>query len=276
MQPTKIIITLLAFIIFGIVVGSNLSVMMTVVMLNQPTVALPIGIWLAIAVGFGLLSSSSIQLLIFLQRRSLTKKIIQLQTRLQAQDEAIFSFTEPQEPKPASVPEQPKTPPKRERFSFRKTPRESEANVTNQPPAKPVVPQADDWDDAPKANRQLDWDDIPPSEPKTSVNSRSTVEPDRVNSKYSQNREPEFGPIDEVYDADFRLIQPPYKEQLEPEKFRYVEEDDEDEYAEEYNLPEPLKPKQYNRQNDRDDEDWGFDFDEEPQQNKPSKKNKYL
>ena len=90
----KIIITLLVLISLGIVVGSNLLPTMTVVILNQPTVVLPIGLWLIIAIGAGLLSSSLIQLLISVDRRLLKRQIQQLQSRPQ-QDEDTFTYTSP-------------------------------------------------------------------------------------------------------------------------------------------------------------------------------------
>ena len=89
----KIVIALLVPILLGIVVGSNLSSVMTIVILNQPTIALPIGVWLLIAVGLGLLSSSLIQVGIWIDRRLLKRQIRQLQTRLQRSDEDIFTYT---------------------------------------------------------------------------------------------------------------------------------------------------------------------------------------
>jgi hypothetical protein len=53
----KIIIALLVPILLGIVVGSNLSPSIAIVILNQPTISLPIGVWLLVAIGLGLLSS---------------------------------------------------------------------------------------------------------------------------------------------------------------------------------------------------------------------------
>ena len=116
MRSIKIIIALIILVTLGLVVGSNLSVLMPVVVLNQPTVALPIGVWLIISIALGILSSSAIQLLLFLQRRTLTKKVRQLQTRLQEQDEDIFTYTSPTDNQPAAEPAE-TIPMPRNRFS---------------------------------------------------------------------------------------------------------------------------------------------------------------
>jgi hypothetical protein len=286
----KIILILLVLVLFGVMVGSNLSVMMTVVVLNQPTMALPIGIWLVIAVGLGLISSISIQLLLFLQRRSATKKIRQLQTRLQERDEDFFTYTSSPEANPEAKSAQKTEPPlsSRNRFSFRRTrtqptPNQSDVNNPSPTPTKPSsIIDDDDWEDEPRSNRQLDWDDVPPPQTQTPRASTkapiysnfNSTEPQREESRSTQNRSPEIARNDEVYDADFRLIQPPYKQPPEEaEELEYI--DQEDEYAEEYPTPinsdEPTFTKQSNRQKDLDLEDWGFDFDDEDAEVNPAK-----
>jgi hypothetical protein len=262
MRSLKITISLLTLVTLGIVVGSNLSELMAVVVLSQPTVALPIGLWLIIAIGLGILSSSLIQFLLFLQRRSLTKKLRQLQQRLQEQDEDIFTYRSAT-PEDSIEPEVPDSPTQRNRFSFGR----QREPVRAEPRSKSSIENdVNDWEDEPRSNRQLDWDDVPPrSQPADYANPRP------VESRFTSNREPELARTDEVYDADFRLIQPPYK-QVQPESEYSEYEEDEEEFEPPATVKEPKFTDRSNRQNDRlDDEDWGFDFDEEESRTSKSK-----
>jgi hypothetical protein len=280
MRSLKITIALLTLVTLGIVVGSNLSELMAVVVLSQPTVALPIGLWLLIAIGLGLLSSSAIQLLLFLQRRSLSKKVRQLQQRLQEQDEDIFTYRSAA-PEDLTETEVPNPQIKRNRFSFRRKrePVSSESTSTSPRSTLPIENDVNDWEDEPRSNRQLDWDDVPAptaQPPRTQPATYSNPRP--VESRFTSTREPELARTDEVYDADFRLIQPPYKQaQPEYEEPEYAEDEDELEYDEaEFEPPATVKEPKFtdrsNRQSDRaDDEDWGFDFDEEESRNSKSK-----
>jgi hypothetical protein len=277
MRSLKITIALLTLVTLGIVVGSNLSELMAVVILSQPTVALPIGLWLMIAIGLGLLSSSSIQLLLFLQQRSLSKKVRQLQQRLQEQDEDIFTYRSAA-PADLAETEVPNPQIKRNRFSFRRKrePVSSEPIFTSPRSTSPIEDDVNDWEDEPRSNRQLDWDDVPPPAPQPSRTQPAAYSnPRPVESRFASTREPELARTDEVYDADFRLIQPPYKQaQTEAE---YAEDEDELEYDEEEfeppaNAKEPKFTDRSNRQSDRlDDEDWGFDFEEEESRTSKSK-----
>jgi hypothetical protein len=280
MRSLKITITLLTLVTLGIVVGSNLSELMAVVVLSQPTVALPIGLWLMIAIGLGLLSSSAIQLLLFLQRRSLNKKVRQLQQRLQEQDEDIFTYRSAA-PEDLAETEVPNPQIKRNRFSFRRRrePVKSEPIFTSPRSTSPIEDDVNDWEDEPRSNRQLDWDDVPQPTPQPpSAQPVDYSNPRPVESRFTSTREPELARTDEVYDADFRLIQPPYKQaQPESEYSEYEEDEDELEYDEEEFEPpatvrEPKFTDRSNRQTNRlDDEDWGFDFDEEESRNSKSK-----
>jgi hypothetical protein len=281
----KIIILLLVPILLGIVVGSNLSPLMTVVILNQPTLSLPIGVWLIIAIGAGVLASCSIQLLISIDKRRLSRQIRQLQSRLQQQDEAVFTYTS-SETQADSVRDKPDPAPSgTSRFrSYRSTAADRQDLRSSQPftPSN-RVDDDDDWDEKPASNRQLDWEDSIPTRPKNdrspSYNSpieddsRFVSAPERL--RQQADAEPEDRPLErdrvqtsrEVYDADFRLIQPPYKQPLETEfdddpdseDFEYEPIDDKDK------SPASVKPTSPNRSkpsSNLDDEDWGFDFDD--------------
>ena len=282
----KIIIALLVPILVGIVVGSNLLPTMTVIVLNQPTIALPIGVWLIIAIGLGLLSSIAIQILISIDRRSLKRQIRQLQSRA-PQDEDVFTYTpqanrssassaktagEDPENQPPAAAKPSRFKSYRSKFTERFTsPQSATPNVTN---------DRDDWDDPPVTNRQLDWEDSPPSRPQNlqSSTNRSSVETNSSPAQQSQpiyserglqsDREPSATTSREVYDADFRLIQPPYKQPLQTEFDDDLDSDD-FEYEDTDRLADKsrssVKPSSPNRSTpttDVDDEDWGFDFDD--------------
>ena len=268
----NILIIFVILILLGIIVGSNLFSTMTVVILNQPTVALPIGVWLTIAIGAGLLSSMLIQLAIVVDRRLLQRQLRQLQSRTRQPDEDVFTYTSA----PAadnSAPDKSATPPtKNSRF---KSYRANTDRFANQPSTQsPPVDDSDDWDAAPAANRQLDWEDPPlPSRQQE----RSTIDRDLPHSR-SQDiySEPDTTKINsgsptsrEVYDADFRLIQPPYKQPLatefDDERESFGLEDTATNQAEDdarsTAYAKPTSPPRPTPSNNLDDEDWGFDFE---------------
>jgi hypothetical protein len=270
MRSLKITITLLTLVTLGIVVGSNLSELMAVVILSQPTVALPIGLWLLIAIGLGLLSSSAIQLLLFLQRRSLSTKVRKLQQRLQEQDEDIFTYRSAA-PEDLAETEPPNPEIKRNRFSFRRQqePLKSEPIFTSPRSTVSIEDDGNDWEDEPRSNRQLDWDDVPPTNPQPPRSQPAAYSnPRPVESRFTSTREPELARTDEVYDADFRLLQPPYKQVQTQAEY----EEDEDELEDDEVEFEPPATVQEPKFTDRlDDEDWGFDFDEEESRTSKSK-----
>jgi hypothetical protein len=280
----KIIIILLVPILLGIVLGSNLSSVMTVIILNQPTVALPIGVWLMMAIGVGLLSSITIQLVIFVDRRSLKRQIRQLQSRLQQPIEDIFTYTAPAPEANKSSTEKPvdaanrnenPSPAKTSRFSsYRSRVADRFRNPSSAPPI--IIDDRDDWEAETGSNRQLDWEDrIPPRQQNLQTpNHRSTIDREQIYPN-QPTETVETAPEEtrrEVYDADFRLIQPPYKEPLETEfdrdraaeDFEYSEIEEEDE--EDFNLSsssvKPTDPNHSTPSSNLDDEDWGFDFDD--------------
>ncbi|WP_309736883.1 hypothetical protein [Chamaesiphon sp. OTE_75_metabat_556] len=275
----KIIIALLVPILLGIVVGSNLAPTIAIVIFNQPTISLPIGIWLTIAIGGGLLSSLAIQILITIDRRLLKRQVRQLQSRLQQSDEDIFTYTSPtaaDNSSPAKSVEMDapnESPPatKTSRFkSYRSNLADRFSNRSSAPAS--VEDDRDDWEDPPPLNRELDWEDSPAPRPQSvrSTRNSSTIENDRIPA---DRRTPKMSDRSqqtsrEVYDADFRLIQPPYKEPLT------TEFDDEPDTA---NFDDPPRDRDLDRSSssvrstdpdhtppasNQDDEDWGFDFDD--------------
>jgi hypothetical protein len=265
MQSLKIVITLLILIALGIVVGSNLVPTMTVTILNQPTIALPIGFWLVISIGLGLLSSSLIQVLLFSERRLRDRQIRQLKLRLQQQGDDVFTYTSavPQ-PKDRADPEPPSPAKKKSIFSSY---RANFANSFDRQPANRssyVDDRDDDWEEESIPNRQPEWDDTPQVSDKSDL-PRS---PGYNNSRSQTNAKPDPLPRNDVYDADFRLIQPPYKE---PTAVELDDLEPEEEF--EYSTRDRAKNSEFSpsSNNSLEEEDWGFNFDEDNTSVKKSK-----
>ncbi|MCY7366817.1 MAG: hypothetical protein LH474_01540 [Chamaesiphon sp.] len=284
----KILLVLPVLILLGTLVGSNLSPEITVIVLSQPTIILPIGLWLLMAIGLGLCSSILIQLAIFIDRRLLQRNIRQLQTRLQQSDEDVFTYT-------SSVPESDrvdstsdrKSPqqnnntskPKKSLFnSYRspsvvEDPASSADRSTNKPSAKQIVNDSDDWEVEPASNRQLEWEDsIPPRQQNSQSSNRSTKFENTSIYSEQRNQKIDSQPEQtrrEVYDADFRLIQPPYKQPVETEfdddresgNFEYTEIDGADDFDTASSVKSPVDSHSIASKNS-DDEDWGFDFED--------------
>jgi hypothetical protein len=205
----NILIALLVTILLGIVVGSNLSPVMTVVILNQPTIALPIGVWLAIAIGLGLLSSILIQLAISIDRRLLQRYIRQLQTRLQQSGEDIFTSTSESESDSSSQKKTVRVDANRtEQHQRTSTDRKSLFNSyrsksvveaaaptanrsTRKPPANSSGDESDDWEVEPISNRQLEWEDSIHKRAKinkfiqSNAPKKSTARPNKFVEKYT-------------------------------------------------------------------------------------------
>jgi uncharacterized membrane protein YciS (DUF1049 family) len=273
MQPLKIVIALVTLIVLAIAIGSNLSPIVTVVVLSQPTIMLPVGVWFIMAIGLGLLSSITIQLLVWLQSRTLVKKIRQLQSRLQDVGEDVFTYAPPPPPPESST--------SNTRFSARDNfeSSSSQPNFTTPPPVKPpAIDDNDDWEYAPVSKPQPEWEDLSPPAP-----------PPRQQTAKSEQRRTYTPPIldddldrrEGVYDADFRLIQPPYKatsridddddeyEYDDDDEYKYDDDDDEindddDDDDDDEDLTPPPQSPQATPKNDSESEDWGFDFDEKP------------
>jgi hypothetical protein len=293
----KILIPLLVLILLGTLVGSNLSPEITVIVLSQPTITLPIGLWLLIAIGLGLLSSILIQLAIFVDRRLLKRSIRQLQKRLQQSDEDIFTYT-------SSVPEADSSSPKKtvraDPFSNQTPPQQNDSTSkpkkslfnsyrspsvvedpastadrsTSKPAAKPIVNDDDDWAGEPVSNRQLEWEDsIPPRQQNSQAPNRSSKSENAPIYAEQRNQKIDSPPEQtrrEVYDADFRLIQPPYKEPVETEfdrdresgNFEYTEIDEADDFDIPSSSLKPPSTNRYTASKNSDDDDWGFDFED--------------
>jgi hypothetical protein len=272
----KILIALLVPILLGIVVGSNLAPTIAIVIFSQPTIALPIGVWLTLAVGLGLLSSLSIQLLITIDRRRLKRQVRQLQSRLQQQDEDIFSYTSPTESgnsssaKSVDTDATDRSPPATKTSRFKSYRSNLADRLVNRSSASASVEDdGDDWDDPPPLNRELDWDDSPPvrAQSDRAGSDRSTIENERIpaNRKIETKQQPNSR---EVYDADFRLIQPPYKEppitefDNEPAAANFEDTPRDRDVDRSSSSVRSTDPNHTTPASNLDDEDWGFDFDD--------------
>ena len=268
----KIIIALLVLILLAIVVGSNLFPMMTVVILNQPTVALPLGVWLMLAIGAGLLSSSTIQLLISIDRRLLKRRIDRSPSRAEQQDRDNFTYTPPvvgvadptEDRFDSSSRDTDAIPTKTSRFKSYRT--NLTDRFTNRSSTQPMmVDDSDDWEVEPVVNRQLDWEDSTPQRqqnfqsPTNNPNQTERIYADRRTERIESGSQPTSR---EVYDADFRLIQPPYKQPLQTEFDLEDTEIDRDE-NDDKSIPsvKPTSPNRATPSSNLDDEDWGFDFE---------------
>ncbi len=316
----KILFSLLVTILLGTLVASNLSPAITTIVLSQPTIILPIGVWLLIAIGLGLLSSILIQLAIFVDRRLLQRNIRQLQARLQRSDEDVFTYTSsvpesvgvraasasaeassrnetlrernenrssPQKTAPADFDDSKKSSqqkdstskPRKSLFnSYRSpsvvdNPASSTDRSTNQHSAKPIGNDSDDWEVEPVSNRQLEWEDLtsPRQQNSQSSNSSTNIDPGSIYPE-RRNQKNDSQPEQtrrEVYDADFRLIQPPYKQPIETEfdddresaNFEYTEIDEADDF-DAGSLVKPTVNSRSTASKNSDDEDWGFDFED--------------
>jgi hypothetical protein len=247
----QIIITVAILILLGIVVGSNLLTTLPIVILNQPTIALPIGIWIAIAIGTGLLTSTAIQFLLTLDRRLFKRQIRKQQSRsTQIEDDVFTERTSTTETDNKSTDREVDTPPRRKNlFNSYRAGFNERFGTSRSTPSNPIDDEDEDWDDRPPVNRQQDWDDSigDRSANRRYSDSRDRIETDRIYSP-PQDRyiDPQAdGLRREVYDADFRLIQPPYQApDNEPADRRSATATD-----------------RHRGSDDVDDEDWGFDFD---------------
>lgn len=281
----KIIIAVLVPILLGIVVGSNLLPTMAIVIFNQPTIALPIGVWLTIAIGLGLLSSITIRILLEIDRRMKDRQTRQVRSRsVGAADEDIFTYTSSDRSsatknvEPVAVDE---IPPSAKTSPFRSYRTKLAERFTPKPSVQTNFDDGDDdWEDRSSENRQLDWEDSPLPRPQNvrSSSNRSTFETAAPVAQQSQRIDPDryaqtaedrqLSTSREVYDADFRLIQPPYKQPLETEfddepDSADLDDPDLDE-ADDNPIPS-VTPTSSNRSSpphNLDEEDWGFDFDD--------------
>jgi hypothetical protein len=217
-------------------------------------------------------------------RRLLKRQIRQLQSRLQQQDEDIFTYTSSAPKadnfateKSVDAATQPENPPPTATSRFKSYRSNLTDRFSRKPSARPIVvdDDGDDWGAEPGSNRQLDWEDSRSSRQQNlqSPNYRTPIATDRIYDTDRSSQKiatPAEQPSREVYDADFRLIQPPYKQPLDTEfeddRGSVDFEDTQIDEAEDFDPPasatKPRSPDRDPAAEDLDEEDWGFDFDD--------------
>ncbi|MBD2741140.1 LapA family protein [Coleofasciculus sp. FACHB-1120] len=231
MPAIRILLLMLVLGSLALLALQNLSPVLALVFLGAKTQALPVGVWILAAIALGALTGSFLQLLSYLQRRP-------LQTRIRTLEAA-------ETPRPSQ--------PRRE--TAQSTSSTQQTSYTPPPPPQESNPDTDgdDWED--EVADDDDWDEseeprdrTPSPQPfaKEFVEERERTtyerqqEPksaSRSGSVYSYSyREPRnsgVGKTEAVYDANYRVITPPYQE------------------------PQPV------RKTNQDEEDWGFEDEDE-------------
>ena len=226
-----IIQILLLFVLVGglsLLVLQNLSPVLPIVFLGMKAQALPLAAWILGALAAGFFTSLCIQFFSYLQRRSLLVRIRQL------------------EASPSKEPEK-----RRETAQTA-----SRQTSYTPPPPEPETPTSEDtseeWDDweVEEAPEDDDWDFD--EEPKRPEGQDTVIQDSReyevkqepksrtvTGSVYSYSyREPNIsgaGRTEAVYDANYRVITPPYRDRDNPPS---------------------------NTSNPEEEDDWGFDDDE--------------
>src|SRR6478672_13201955 len=226
MPLIRIVLLLVIFGGLALLVLQNL-LPVPLVFLGTTTPTLPVGIWIVSAIALGILISSCLQGFSYLQRRSLQARIRQLEA----------------EPTPSSA----SSSQSRERSETRYTPPAQEPPL-NENLSDWEVEESDDdedWeiDDAPEPESRNDAGNQQTSyevrqEPKSSAQSGSVY-----SYSYREPSDSGVGKTEPVYDVNYRVITPPYREAT----------------------------------NDEDEEDWGFedeadDFEEDETDNQDFKR----
>lgn len=236
-------IVLLVLVVGGLTLFafSNLSPVLPLVFLGRTMIALPLAAWIGGAIAAGAITSFCLQLLNSLQRGSSPRSVeesdnVPPQTRSSYRQRAE---------KPAPENETPYTPPSPPP-SPSKAPTSRESSDWEEPVSA-------DWDfdkePAPQTSNRKDFEQEPPigtptaertgyevkQEPKTGSKSGSVY-----SYSYREPSESGVGKTEAVYDANYRVITPPYQKPPEPEE----------------------------------DDDWGFEDDEEFDDESESKRRK--
>ena len=178
MAVIRLIILVTAIMGLVIILVQNLSPSLPLMFLGMRSQALPLALWILLSITAGIFTSLIIT------------RLLKFATDLN-----LLA----QQPIPKSIP----TPPRVRQ---------------NTPPPKspsPPVSQADDeFDDWDTNRNQDDWDDDSQSEEEISPNQQSSnSRPSSVYSYSSQSpKNTAVGKTESVYDADYRVIIPPYQE----------------------------------------------------------------
>lgn len=257
MAAGRLVLVLGSVGMLGIVLAQNASVSLQLVLLGQPTIALPLGVWVVLA---GLAGAGTTGVLIALFRWSnhLARQATKRELRAD-----LFGEPFPASPAPAAA-SPPASPRDTAGEPFREQPRPSwpwsaspsrsaPAPAGTSPPtpaptsttataAKSASRPAEVWDDWAVDDRDRDWEDTPPApdtalprpappaEPSYPEDRREpspAPSPSRPSSAYSyssqQLRQSGVGRFstrsaartEAIYDAEYRVIIPPYRDLAE-------------------------------------------------------------
>ncbi|BAZ86212.1 LapA family protein [Dolichospermum compactum] len=180
MAAIRLIILVTAMLGLIIILVQNLSPSLPLVFLGMRSQALPLALWILLSITAGILTSLIIT------------KLLKVATDLNLQA---------QQPIPKSIPTSPRV-------------RQNTPPPTS--PSPPVSQADDEFDDWDTNRNQDDWDDgeDSPPEQKTSASPQSSnSRPSSVYSYSSQSpKNTAVGKTESVYDADYRVIIPPYQE----------------------------------------------------------------
>lgn len=216
---------------------SNLSPVLPLVFLGTQTLALPVAAWIGLAIAAGAFTSFFLQVLSSLQKGYSTqrreerdevprrRRTYRRESPENPEPEPQTQFTSPPPPPP------PQTPSNRVTSDWEERTRE-DWDFEDEPTAPQSRSQdVDDWQgsrpsSSPRDTPPMDSTNYEvPQEPKTSSQSGSVY-----SFSYRDTPESGVGKPDQVYDANYRVISPPYQKPPEPSE---------------------------------DEEDWGFEEDED-------------
>ncbi|MEW5857901.1 MAG: LapA family protein [Cyanobacteriota bacterium] len=231
MPAIRILLLMLVLGSVALLALQNLSPVLALVFLGAKTQALPVGVWILAAIATGALTGSFLQLLSYLQRRPLQARIRKLEAA---------------EPPPRS------SQPRRE--TAQSTSSTQQTSYTPPPPPQASNPDTDgdDWEE--EVADDDDWEEEEPRDrpPSPQPSAKEFVE-ERERTTYERQQEPKsasrsgsvysysyreprnsgVGKTEAVYDANYRVITPPYQ------------------------APEPV------RKTNQDEEDWGFEDEDD-------------
>ncbi|MTJ11289.1 LapA family protein [Anabaena sp. UHCC 0187] len=207
MAVIRLIILGTAMVGLIIILVQNLSPSLPLVFVGMRTQALPLALWILLSITAGIFTSLIIT------------RVLKFATGLNLQ-------AQPPIPKPIPTP-----------------PRVRQNTPPPQSPPPPVSQFDDQFDDWDTNRNQDDWDDREDSQPieETSPGQQSSPGNSRSSSFYSySSQEPKntaVGKTESVYDADYRVIIPPYQESgknqaTDDDDWDFFEDDDFEDDAE--------------------------------------------
>jgi uncharacterized integral membrane protein len=239
MPVMRIFLLLIIAIALGVLALSNWSPALALVFLGVQTPTLPLAVWIGGAIAAGALTSFFLQFLSYLQQAYAAPRVARPRN---AASQAGWTRPEPPKPEPEAESDEFEeetdfTPPKTSSDRVASDWEESSEGDWNFAPEEESTSQG--WQEQQEFRREPPQETVE-AEPRDREQKRETKPPPQSSSTYSYGyREPKdsgVGKTEVVYDANYRVITPPYR-----------------------NLEE-LETR--DREEEEDEEDWGFDFNE--------------